>query len=231
MRYTGNMSYISDSYKVYFEEKEIGYYETFSDHTVSYSPAWGCPRDMEDELKKLGLDHEIRDRKPLKLFTDLIREENRVPGRKRIIYQNSSLTLERIPKPSDERYSVYRRNAEDSEADYSPLPHDAPHYEGPGTPEGMREWASWYAFNKMDDGTYEAELDEAWWWGGGHNDGGTIRNEIPEEWFTLPYHEFLEHVVRLSAASHYGFTAEMLEEKKGLKEFFGYGSKGENDGT
>ena len=87
----------------------------------------------------------------------------------------------------------------------------------------MREWASWYAFNKMDDGTYEAELDEAWWWGGGHNDGGTIHREIPEEWFDLPYKDFLEKVVTLAAASHYGFTAEILLAKEGLKEFFGFG--------
>ena len=74
----------------------------------------------------------------------------------------------------------------------------------------------------MDDGTYEAELDEAWWWGGGHNDGGTIRNEIPEAWFDLPYDEFLENVVTLSAAAHYGFAAEDLKEKRGLREFFGF---------
>ena len=75
------MSYVSDTYRVFYQEKEIGCYNVFSDHTVSYSPAWGCPRDMEDELKKLGLDHEIRDRKPIKCFKSLIKEENRVdPG-------------------------------------------------------------------------------------------------------------------------------------------------------
>ena len=73
----------------------------------------------------------------------------------------------------------------------------------------------------MDDGTYEAELDEAWWWGGGHNDGGTIRTPIPEEWFELTYDEFLKRVVTLSAAAHYGFTPEILKKRKGLKEFFG----------
>ena len=86
----------------------------------------------------------------------------------------------------------------------------------------MREWASWYAFNKRNDGTYEAELDEAWWWGGGHNDGGTIHVDLPQELFELPYKEFLENVVRFAAAAHYGFTAEMLMEKEGLREFFGY---------
>ena len=83
----------------------------------------------------------------------------------------------------------------------------------------MREWCSWYAFNKMDDGTYQAELDEAWCWGGSHNDGGTIRREIPEEWLDLPYDDFLKEVVRIASAAHYGFTPELLKERAGLKEF------------
>ena len=86
----------------------------------------------------------------------------------------------------------------------------------------MREWTTWYAFDKMDDGTYQASLDESWWWGGGHNEGGTIHTDIPEKWFELSYDEFLENVVTLSAASHYGFTPDELKEKKGLKEFFGF---------
>jgi hypothetical protein len=56
----------------------------------------------------------------------------------------------------------------------------------------------------------------------GHNDGGTIHTEIPEDWFTLPYDEFLERAITLSAAAHYGFTVDELKKKKGLKEFFGY---------
>ena len=214
------MSHIIDDYKVFYSDKQIGYYRTFSDDKVEYRTAWGCPWDIENELKELGLDKEIEGKEPIKLFVNMIKDSNRVPGRKRPLYKNGELLLERVPKETGERFSVYRRSAEKGEQDYSPLPHDAPHYEGPHTPEGMREWASWYAFNKMDDGTYEAELDEAWWWGGGHNDGGTIRAEIPEEWFELPYEEFLSNVVTLAAAAHYGFTPEILMEKEGLREFF-----------
>ncbi len=213
---------ISDEYKVFYDGKIIGCYYAFSDHTVRYDTAWGCPWDMENELKELGLDMDIKGRKPVRIFAEIIRDANRVKGRKRIIYRDGPLKLERVPKETGERFSVYRRSAEKGEPDYPPLPHDAPHREGPGTPEGMREWASWYAFNKMDDGTFEAELDEAWWWGGGHNDGGTIRTEIPEEWLELPYEEFLGRIVGLSAAAHYGFTPEMLMGRKGLKEFFGF---------
>ena len=216
------MCYITDEYTVYYNDKIIGYYHVFSNRSVDYRTAWGCPWDMEDKLKELGLDKEIEEAKSVKLFSELINAANRIPGRKRIIYQKGPLRLEREPRATGVRFSVYRRNAEKGDPDYSPLRHDAPHYEGPKTPEGMREWASWYAFNKMDDGTYEAELDEAWWWGGGHNDGGTMRREIPEDWFELPYGEFLGKVVTLAAASHYGFTAEMLWKKEGLKEFFGF---------
>ena len=58
--------------------------------------------------------------------------------------------------------------------------------------------------------------------GDSHNDGGTIHTDIPEEWFELSYDKFLENVVTLSAASHYGFTPDELKEKQGLKEFFGF---------
>ncbi len=57
---------------------------------------------------------------------------------------------------------------------------------------------------------------------GGHNDGGTIHTDIPEEWCELSYDKFLENVVTLSAAAHYGFTPDELKEKQGLKEFFGF---------
>ncbi|MBQ6559432.1 MAG: hypothetical protein IJL85_01240 [Erysipelotrichaceae bacterium] len=218
------MSYLLDQYEIRYKDKTIGYYYIYEDGGVSYSVAWGCPWDIEEELKTLGLNKEFKTDDSIPLFDELIDDRFRVPGRKRIIYQKDPLTLERRPKETGERFSVYRRAANEGDPDYSPLPHDAPHHEGPNTPEGMREWASWYAFNRMDDGTYETELDEAWWWGGGHNDGGTIRQEIPEEWFVLPYEEFLNHVVTLSAAEHYGFTADMLKEREGLREFFGFES-------
>ena len=213
---------ITDQYHVYYKDKTVGYYYVSDDGTIRYYLAYGNPFDMEKELKELELTEELVDVKPLKVFSDLIKDEYRVKGRKKIIYENGPLRIERETRETDESYSVYRRNAEKGEEDYSDLPHDAPHHEGPNTPEGMREWASWYAFNKMDDGTYEAELDEAWWWGGGHNDGGTIRTPIPEEWFELTYDEFLERVVTLSAAAHYGFTPEILKKRKGLKELFGF---------
>ena len=121
-----------------------------------------------------------------------------------------------------EQFMIYRRSARKGEAGYSEKEYSAPHYAGEKTPEGMLEWASWYCFNKLGNGRYEAELDEAWCWGGSHTDGGTIRNGIPSEWFTLPYDDFLNRVITLSAAAHYGFTAEELKEKPGLKEFFGF---------
>ncbi|MBQ1521956.1 MAG: hypothetical protein IIZ74_04275 [Erysipelotrichaceae bacterium] len=214
--------YIKDEYEVIYGDKTVGYYYVYSDDSVSYSTAWGSPWDLEEQLKALKLDKEKKRKKPLKQFSDIICDQYRIPGTRKRIYQKDMIRLERYSRETDERYYVYKRSAEEGDPEYSPLHHDAPHNEGPHTPEGMREWASWYAFVKMDDGNYQAELDEAWWWGGGHNDGGTIRREIPEEWFDLPYEEFLENVVTLAAAAHYGFTAEMLKEKKGLKEFFGF---------
>ena len=215
------MAYVTETYVVYYKEKLIGYFIHHDDGTVMYR-SYAIPCEYEEPLRALGLDKTYEDMTEIPFFTALFTEEHRVPGRKQRIYQDGEVTAKRKPGSTDETFYVYRRSAQEGDPDYSPLPHDAPHYEGAKTPEGMREWASWYAFRKMDDGTFQAELDEAWWWGGGHNDGGTIRVEIPEEWEALPYEEFLQQVVTLAAAAHYGFTAELLLQKKGLREFFGY---------
>ena len=50
------------------------------------------------------------------------------------------------------------------------------------------------------------------------------KNIIPEEWFDMPYDEFLKNLVTLAAAAHYGFTPGELKRKKGLKKFFGFNS-------
>ena len=118
---------------------------------------------------------------------------------------------------------IYRRDAKKGEATYSPKSHSAPHFVGHYV-EGMEEWASWYCFNKKEDGSYEADLDEAWD-EGSHYGGGTIDVDIPKEWFALSYDDFLEHVITLAAATHYGFTVDDLKDKEGLKEFFGFKSK------
>ena len=115
---------------------------------------------------------------------------------------------------------IYRRDAKKGEATYSPKSHSAPHFVGHYV-EGMEEWASWYCFNKKEDGSYEAELDEAWN-EGSHYGGGTIDVDIPKDWFALSYDDFLERVITLAAATHYGFTVDDLKEKEGLKEFFGF---------
>ena len=129
-----------------------------------------------------------------------------------------------------EKFMIYRRDAKKGEATYSPKSHSAPHFEGHYV-EGMEEWASWYCFNQKEDdgedqssGTYEAELDEAWD-EGSHYGGGTIDVDIPKEWFALSYDDFLEHVITLAGAKHYGFTVDDLKDKEGLKEFFGFKEK------
>lgn len=218
------MTYIIDHYSISHGDKYIGNYYVFSDHSYEFViTSWKQDlKDFNDKLKELGLLKNCRQKEPIAAIENLLTEKNRVKGLKRPIYDDGFFVIKRIPKETNERFVVYNRNAEKNEQTYSAKDHSAPHYEGPKTPEGMREWVNWYAFTKLDDGTYEAALDEAWWWGGGHNDGGTIHVDIPEEWFNLPYEEFLKNVVTLSAASHYQFTAEDLLKRQGLKEFFGY---------
>ena len=119
------MSSILDKYKVFYNDKVIGYYYIYSNHKA-----------------------ELQETTPLKVFTDLINDANRVPGRRRILYQKGPMLLERYPMDTGERFTVYRRGAKKGTPEYSPLSHDAPHYEGPKTPEGMREWASWVCFQQ-----------------------------------------------------------------------------------
>ena len=216
--------YIKDKYKVYYNGDWIGMCYAYSNHKVSYS-AFDSAKEYSNrkEFKDLGLDKDIdsTSKKTLCAVFDTIKDENRMPGTRKMIWQSGDLRIERVPEDID-KFWIYRRSAEKGEVGYSEKSYSVPHCEGNGPIPGMNEWASWYCFNKKDDGMYEAELDEAWWWGGGHNDGGTIRTEVPEEWLSLTYEEFLERVVTLSAAAHYGFTAEELKEKDGLKEFFGF---------
>ena len=218
------MTRIKDHYNLTYKDDFVGGYYVFDNHTYSYYVScWeSVLKNCKDLLAQMGLMKNIDSKKPIAAIEAMIKEEYRVAGRKRPIYKFGDFTLSRIPQETNERFLVYRHDAKKNEPGYSDKDHSAPHYEGPKTPEGMREWTTWYAFVKMDDGTYQAELDESWWWGGGHNDGGTIHTDIPEEWFELPYDEFLEKVVTLSAATHYGFTPEALKEKEGLKAFFGF---------
>ncbi|MCR5324618.1 MAG: hypothetical protein K6E85_15285 [Lachnospiraceae bacterium] len=214
-----------EHFVIFYRDKAVGSYYVFEDGHSEYSTSALHFVGYEDEDIPKSLKRSARHKKGMPFLNEFLVDENRVKGTRKKIYNKGFLTVKRDSNYTGERFWVMRRNAKKGEQGYLDPKDDkyhAPHYEGPNTPEGMQEWASWYCFNKMDDGTYEAELDEAWWWGGGHNDGGTMHAEIPEEWFELPYDEFLEKAVTLVAASHYNFTAQDLKEKEGLKEFFGF---------
>ena len=213
---------ITDTFYVYFKESCIGVYFYMSDGSSSYSTGAYCFIGLEKEDIPASFRRSAESKGRIAFLERLMTDESRVPDTKRPVYVNGNITIKRVPKETGERYTVFRMNAGKGEQGYSERKYSVPHSEDGKVIEGMNEWVSWYCFNKMDDGTYEAELDEAWWWGGGHNDGGTIHAGIPEEWFGLPYGGFLEKVVTLASAAHYGFTAEELERKQGLREFFGY---------
>lgn len=154
--------------------------------------------------------------KPAPFLEAIMKDENRVSGTRKLIYEKDKVRIVRRPRDVD-RFMVYNMHGGNNDEK-----HSAPHYEGGKIIDDMKEWASYYQFVKMDDNTFEVELEENWWWGGGHNDGGTIHQEIPEEYFDLPYDEFLEKVVTVGKAEHYGFDAHYLRKKEGLREFFGF---------
>ena len=55
---------------------------------------------------------------------------------------------------------MYNKFAGKGSRGYSEEKFDAPHYEGEKTPEGMREWVSYYGFVKKDDAQDSPQLDE-----------------------------------------------------------------------
>ena len=210
---------ITEEYRIWWGDRQIGSYYLFEDGSSEFR-AFQSPEPPPEELAALGLTRDRRSKYRIPLFKALQEKGERVPGTRKALWRDGSLTMERVPKDA-EKFYVYRRSAKKGAADDSPKSHSAPHREGNGIIEGMEEWASWYAFNKKEDGMFEAELDEAWDEGSRYG-GGTIRTEVPEAWLDLPWEDFLERLVTLSAASRYGFTPEDLRAKAGLKSFFGF---------
>ncbi len=208
---------IREEYRVGYEDMHVGEYYVYEDGGSEYRAFQ--PEALRVELEALGLMKSHTRKTQFPRFRAILNKGERSPGTRKLILRDGPLSLERVPRDAD-RFSVYRRSANKGAADYSPKSYSVPHREGDRVIEGMEEWASWYAFNKKDDGTFEAELDEAWN-EGSHNGGGTIRVEVPEAWLDLPWEELTERLVTLAAASHYGFTPEDLREKAGLKAFFG----------
>ena len=214
--------YIKDNYHIEYMGESAGNYFIFEDGGALLELFIIDNERFKDELAALGFTQKREEqKKPRGFFYEMINDDNRIKGRKRPVYISGDFRLERVPEKVKKEFLIYRRDARKGSSAYSPLPHDAPHKEGSREIEGMREWANFYKFELLDDGTYRACLDEAWN-GGSYYSGGTINTDIPEEAFELSYDEFLAGVIKLAAAEHYGFTADMLREKKGLKEFFGF---------
>ena len=214
--------YIKDRYHIEYKGENAGNYFIYEDGGASLELFIIEDERFKSELADMGFTkkNETQD-KPRGFFYEMISEQNRLKERKRPVYISGDFRLERVPEKVSKEFLIYRRDAKKGSKAYSPLAHDAPHKEGSRVIEGMKEWANFYKFELLDDGTYRAALDEAWD-GGSYYSGGTINVDIPEEAFKLKYDEFLEGVVKLAAAAHYGFTADMLKAKKGLKEFFGF---------
>lgn len=212
---------ITEEYRVYCMDKLAGYYYVFEDGSSEFSIYHTDNDDIKDELEKNGLLKSKKSKKHIPVFAGIMKDENRVSGTRKVIYKSGTVKVEKIPEEY-ESFLIYDRRADKGEEGYSPKDYSVPHSEGGRVIPDTEEWVSWYAFNKMDDGTYEAALDEAWYGGYGHNDGGTIHAEIPEEWLKLPYEEFLEKVTDLAGAARFGFTAKDLKSKPALKEFFGF---------
>ena len=77
----------------------------------------------------------------------MMKEENRVPGTRKRIYQSGDIRIVKDPKDIDKIW-IFRCSAEKGEPGYSEKRYAVQHYEGGKKIEGMNAWASWYCFNK-----------------------------------------------------------------------------------
>ena len=216
------MRIIRDTYRIRYGDAPVGTYCVYEDGGSEFASFYGRKElaPLREALEALGLKKNRVRQTPLPRFRAILNKGERVPGTRKRIFRDGPLSMELVPKDAD-KFWVCRRTAKKGAPDYSPKSHSVPHKEGARVVEGMEEWAGWYAFNKKEDGMFEAELDEAWN-EGGHNGGGTVRVEVPEAWLDLGWEEFTERLVTLAGAARFGFTPEDLRERKGLREFFGY---------
>lgn len=204
------------------EMQSIAYYYVYTEKHAIFAPS-----PFIDEYKDIVPDPRMWEQVesktgPVGFIAEMIKEENRETSTGRRTYVCGPYVIERESKRIGDDFMVYACGAKNGEAGYSAVSHSVPHEEVKGIPTGIDEWVRHYSFHKMDDGTYEAELDEAWYWGGSHEDGGTIVRPVPDEWFSLTYEQFLENVLTLCSAAHYRFTVEELLSCKGLESFFGF---------
>ena len=200
----------------------VGFYFIFDDGRHAYMPSTeDIPKYKKYIKHKRFLSEAISDEGPIDFIEEMMQDEYLDRSRGPKTWHWKGYVIERVPKRTSSRYVFFRNGAEKGQPGYSMVEHVIPHCEGNG-PTGINEWVQHYTFYKMDDGSYEAELDMAWYWGGSHCDGGEVTADIPSEWFDLPYEEFLAKVLTLVCASRFLFTVEELLSRPRLKKFFGY---------
>ena len=107
------MGWIIDHYKITYNGLYVGEYYIYGDNTYRYYVnSWDKELEpIKDLLEKKGLLKNKESKKPITAITKMMKDENRVKGRKRPIYHNDGFTLERIPNETNERFLVYRCDA------------------------------------------------------------------------------------------------------------------------
>ena len=86
---------------------------------------------------------------------------------------------------------------------------------------GCRYRLEHYFFHCWRDGSYTFEFQEGWN-AGSHYDGGTANNDIPEEWLTLSWEEFVDRFSNEYPDKEYFLTRYELLSNGELKAFLGF---------
>ena len=134
-----------EQYSIYYDNSCIAVYYR-DDEAKEYSYYVGYSSVYKGKVPDKYLrDHEKKT--PFRPIEELMTEENRVAGTRKLIYQHDHIRIVRVPRDT-EHFAVYNKFARKGSRGYSEERFDAPHYEGEKTPEGMKEWVSYYGFVK-----------------------------------------------------------------------------------
>ncbi len=86
----------------------------------------------------------------------------------------------------------------------------------------MQDRLEHYDFRRHANGSYSIDLQIGWPGGWSHYDGANMTRDIPQEWFALPWDEFMDRFEESFCSPAFYYTRGELEAVPGLKKFLGY---------
>lgn len=214
---------LDEIYYVYYKNQKIAQLIiNATDKTYTYQISYKLNEksiysEIPDELKE-----NYKGKENIKILEEII--EERTFGKHTYRYEKENICLQKMywHNQPEKELIIYNFNASKSSKAYSEKRHDYKSLDNDKETD-RREgfFALSYRFVKYNDGIYQSWLDEAFP-EGSHYGGGIVKEVIPDQWFDLPYEEFLQKVYELNYVKEYNFSLNDLKNRDDLKDFFGY---------